>query len=121
MERLIDWLLSGDVSIQYQTRKYLLEQPDSELSALRGRIATEGWGKRFLDARGPGGHWSREFYQIKWQSSHYTLLDLRQLEIEPVPAIGQTLAMILRDHQGGGVSMNRGSPHPGMSVSTVCF
>ncbi len=105
MDQLIDWLLSGDVSIQYQTRKYLLGETAADLAPLRARIATEGWGKRFLDARQPNGHWCREFYQIKWQSSHYTLLDLRQLEIEPVAAIRETLAMILRDHQGADGSL----------------
>lgn len=100
MEQVIQWLLEGDVSIQYQTRKYLLGESNSSMASLRGRIAREGWGKRFLEARRADGHWGRAFYQMKWKSSHYTLLDLRYLEMEPVEAIRQTLAMILGDHQG---------------------
>lgn len=46
--QLIAWLLKGDVSIQYQVHRDLLatEKPD-----LRERIATEGWGAKFLSFR----------------------------------------------------------------------
>lgn len=94
-DQRIEWLLSGDVSIEYQTRKYLLGQSEPELSSLRARIAREGFGKAFLDARLPSGHWGRDFYQVKWVSSHYTLLDLRYLEAEPVREIRETLDLIL--------------------------
>jgi len=95
MNSVIDWLLDGDVCIQYLTKKYLLNAGFDELQYLRKRISTEGWGKRFLDARNPSGHWGRGFYQPKWISSHYTLLDLRYLEIEPVHPIMETLHLIL--------------------------
>jgi hypothetical protein len=76
--QLIDWLLEGDVSIQYQVHRDLLatEKPD-----LRERIATEGWGARFLSFRKGRGHWGQRFYQPKWISTHYTLLDLKNLAI----------------------------------------
>ncbi len=38
-DRLIDWLLAGDVAIQYQARRDLL---DEERPDLRARIAAEG-------------------------------------------------------------------------------
>lgn len=91
----IRWLLEGDVSLQYQTRKYLLLEPEEDLIHLRKRIATEGWGKDLLNARNSTGHWGRDFYQVKWISSHYTLLDLRYLEIEPVEPILETLWLIV--------------------------
>jgi hypothetical protein len=95
MRSIIDWLLEGDPSIQYQTRKYLLDEPEEELKELRSRIAVEGWGAEFLSKRNPSGHWSREFYQVKWVNSHYTLLDLRYLEIEPVQPVLETLDLIV--------------------------
>lgn len=95
MDKVMDWLLAGDVSIEYQTRKYLLGESGPKLDRLRSRIALEGWGKEFLDARLPNGHWGRDFYQVKWISSHYTLLDLRYLEMEAVPPILDTLKLIL--------------------------
>ena len=76
----IAWLLEGEVSIQYQVYRYLLENNRNDLG---NRISTEGWGEKFLSERRPDGHWGRKFYQPKWTSSHYTLLDLRNLCIAP--------------------------------------
>ena len=89
-DQLLQWLLDGDVAIQYQVIRDLLgeERPD-----LRERIATEGWGARFLAAQQENGHWGRDFYQPKWISTHYTLLDLRYLELapdHPAPAEAET-------------------------------
>ncbi len=44
---IIDWLLEGDVAIQYQTKRDLLDSPGEEDRELQQRIASEGWGKRF--------------------------------------------------------------------------
>jgi hypothetical protein len=76
MDQIIDWLLEGDVAIQYQVWRDLL---DSEQPQLRERIAAEGWGEHFLSYRHQDGHWGRAFYQPKWTSTHYTLLDLKHL------------------------------------------
>ena len=79
-DEIIKWLLKGDVSIQYQVHRDLLS---SEQGNLRKRISNEGWGAEFLSRRKPEGHWGMKFYQPKWTSSHYTLLDLRNLCIDP--------------------------------------
>lgn len=79
-DKLIDWLLAGDVSIQYQVHRDLYGE---DKKALQERIAKEGWGSQFLSKRNPKGHWGERFYQPKWTSSHYTLLDLRNLCISP--------------------------------------
>ena len=78
--KVIEWLLAGDVAIQYQTRRDLL---DNERPGLRRRIAREGWGAAYFSARNADGSWGAGFYQPKWTSSHYTLLDLRNLNIDP--------------------------------------
>ncbi|QRN84786.1 hypothetical protein JR334_07265 [Clostridia bacterium] len=95
MDAIVEWLHEGDVSIQYLTRKYLLGEKEEALIRLRKRITTEGWGKSFLDARNSTGHWGKDFYQLRWTCSHYTLLDLRYLEIESVEPIMDTLGLIL--------------------------
>ena len=77
---IIKWLLSGDVSIQYQVHRDLL---GVDRDALRNRIAREGWGRRYLSLRKPDGHWGIKYYQPKWTSSHYTLMDLKNLAISP--------------------------------------
>lgn len=63
---------------------------------LQDRIANEGWGKRFLSNRKSNGHWGMRFYQPKWISTHYTLLDLRNLNLNPnnVP-VKDTIEMVL--------------------------
>jgi hypothetical protein len=106
-DQIIDWLLEGDISIQYQVQRDLL---GSDMPALRERIATEGWGARFLRARRENGHWGRAFYQPKWISTHYTLLDLRNLCFPPDhPQIAETISMLLRDEkvQDGGIDPSR--------------
>ncbi len=80
-QEIIDWLLDGDVSLQYQTQKYLLNADESVLGNLKSRIATEGWGCELLKRQNANGHWGRGFYQPKWISSHYTLLELKYLEM----------------------------------------
>src|SRR5260221_2504023 len=77
---VLGWLLSGDVSIQYQVWRDLFGEARPDL---RLRIAYEGWGARFLSFRHPDGSWGRGFYQPKWTSSHYTLLDLKTLANAP--------------------------------------
>ncbi|WP_420577724.1 hypothetical protein [Ekhidna sp.] len=102
-QELIEWLLRGDVSIQYQVYRDLL---DAERPDLRMRIATEGWGARFLSKRNTNGHWGKRFYEPKWTSTHYTLLDLRNLEISPDhPLIRETIDRILKEEKSpdGGI------------------
>lgn len=90
---MINWLLAGDVSIQYQVHRDLLQ---SERKALQERIAHEGWGARFLRKRHKDGHWGRGFYLPKWTSTHYTLLDLKNLGIQQNhEAIQQSISLIL--------------------------
>ncbi|SCZ79899.1 prenyltransferase/squalene oxidase repeat-containing protein [Acidaminobacter hydrogenoformans] len=112
MDALIKWLMSGDISLKYLTCKYLLHKPEDELDLLRKRIAADGWGKAFLAARNPSGHWGRDFYQVKWISSHYTLLDLRALEIEPAEPIRDTLERILRTCKSVDGSINESHTIP---------
>ena len=66
-QEIIDWLLSGDVSIQYQVFRDLL---GIDKRQLQSRIATEGWGKKLLSQRKDNGHWGKKFYAPKWISSH---------------------------------------------------
>jgi hypothetical protein len=105
---VVDWLLAGDVAVQFQTTRDLLHR---DAVPLRARIAREGHGAALLAARRPDGHWGRSFYQPKWTSSHYTLLELRNLGLDPRhPAAVETVAMILRDerHRDGGLDPTRG-------------
>jgi hypothetical protein len=79
-KQIIEWLLKGDVSIQYQVHRDLLGDDRKDLQA---KIADEGWGKKFLSEQNSNGHWGDRFYQPKWISTHYTLLDLCNLNLPP--------------------------------------
>ena len=101
--QLIAWLLEGDVSIQYQVHRDLLA---SEQPHLRDRIATEGWGAQFLSFRKKEGHWGQRFYQPKWISTHYTILDLKNLNIsQNNKEIRESLLQIIQKLKGpdGGI------------------
>jgi hypothetical protein len=101
--QLIAWLLEGDVSIQYQVHRDLLA---TEKPHLRERIATEGWGAQFLSFRKKEGHWGQRFYQPKWISTHYTILDLKNLAISPInEGIRQSLSQVIQKLKGpdGGI------------------
>ena len=108
--------MSGDVSIQYQTYRDLL---GTDRKDLQENIANEGWGKHFLAKRGSNGHWGQSFYQPKWTSTHYTLLDLRNLCLSrDNEIVKQTIDRILTTCQAedGGIRLG-----PSTSVhSDVC-
>lgn len=104
-QQIIDWLLEGDVSIQYQVWRDLLGVDKRKLQA---SISTEGWGQEYLSKRKPDGHWGDGFYQPKWISTHYTLLDLRNLNLSPTNDIVQeTLELILQNNiaDDGGIQL----------------
>ncbi len=115
-QQIIAWLLKGDVSIQYQVHRDLLERNRKDL---QDRIATEGWGKRFLSKRKPDGNWGQRFYQPKWTSTHYTLLDLRNLNLNPGNVIvNESIEILLNTPKAedGGIRLG-----PSTSVhSDVC-
>jgi hypothetical protein len=85
---------------------------------LQHRIATEGWGAAYLSRRHADGSWGRGFYQPKWISTHYTLLDLRNLAIAPdQPQIRESVIHVLTHHKGAGGGVN---PARSIEESEVC-
>ncbi len=96
--RLKDWLLAGDVSIQYQTKRDLFGIDDLDLQQ---KIHQSGWGRAFLQLQNANGHWGRSFYSPKWISTHYTILDLKNLQIAPAQtAIISILEKIVKEEKG---------------------
>ncbi len=123
---LINWLLKGDVSIQYQTHRDLLGNNREDL---RDRISTEGFGKRLLDLQQGDGHWGGGYYHYKWINTHYTLLELRRLNIKPNKRIMNVIYNIINTLKtnDGGIMPN---PHiwafsdvciNGMDLFTMCY
>ncbi|MFC1509256.1 prenyltransferase/squalene oxidase repeat-containing protein [Candidatus Omnitrophota bacterium] len=116
ISQIIQWLLDGDVSTQYQVHRDLL---GSEQPQLRERISKEGWGARFISCRNDDGHWGRKFYQPKWTSTHYSLMDMKHLGMLPEQKVAQqTVLLIIRDHKGPDGGIN---PSPNIKESDVCL
>jgi len=98
----VQWLMEeeADVSIRYGAARDLLDWPEHRLEPLRRRIGEEGWGARYLAARGENGHWGLGYYSPKWTSTHYTLLELRNLELpRENPIARDAVALSLRQYQ----------------------
>ncbi len=114
-DTLIKWLLESDVSLQYQVYRDLL---NIEKADLKKRISAEGWGARLLACRNSNGHWGYGFYQPKWISSHYTILELRHLEISnDIKEIKDTIHKIVTEEKGEDGGIN---PSGTLKQSDVC-
>lgn len=95
---MLAWLRDQDVAVRYQVERDLLGRDDA---ALRERIGREGAGSVLLAARGANGHWGRGFYQPKWTSSHYTLLELKNMGLSREnPLARETVGVILAENKG---------------------
>ena len=102
---LIEWLLEGDVSIQYQVHRDLLGK---EKPALRKRINKEGFGKTLLSKQQDDGHWGGGYYHYKWINTHYSLLELRRLNAPLAKGVEDIIVNVLTNFktQDGGISTN---------------
>ena len=115
-KKIISWLLDSDVSIRYQVHRDLL---NTDKPALQKKIATEGWGAKFLSLRKDNGHWGERFYQPKWISTHYTLLDLKNLAFpNKNKLIDETIKRILVEERGSDWGVNPGTK---VRISDVCI
>lgn len=104
-QQITEWLLEGDASIQYQAWRDLL---GSDKKNFQDRIAIEGWGLNFLLKQHSNGHWGDRFYQPKWISTHYTLLDLRNINLpNKNEAVQKTIKSVLQNNKAedGGIRL----------------
>lgn len=116
MNDVISWLLEGDVAVQYMTHKLLLDSDSTILAQLQNRIEAEGFGAEFLFHQNPNGHWGIYYYQPKWTSTHYTLLDLKNLGISPTSEPCREMVLKMLDQcqkPNGGMNLSKIIDHPG--------
>jgi hypothetical protein len=92
-----DWLMGGDPAVVWQVEQ-LLGAPEDRVEATRAKVATEGWGRRLLDARHKGGRWASSagsLYSPKWTSTFYTLRLLATLGLDGThPAAVDSCALL---------------------------
>jgi hypothetical protein len=104
--QVTDWLLDSDPSIRWQVMRDVLDRPESEWSAERARVETEGWGARLLAVEDGDGQWAggahfpanfefpgREAFQgpgkpwlgegQPWTSTSHSLSLLREFGLDP--------------------------------------
>jgi hypothetical protein len=72
----LEWLLSGDPAIRWQTLD-LAGATEAAVLRERRKVAREGWGKQLLSVQAPEGTWAGGLYTPKWTSTTYTMLLLR--------------------------------------------
>jgi hypothetical protein len=88
-DNAIEWLLSGDPAIRWQTLQDLTGAPRRAAERERTRISREGWGARLLAEQDPEGTWAGGqssdggLYSPKWTSTTYTMLMLRDFGLAP--------------------------------------
>jgi hypothetical protein len=56
--RALEWLLSGDPSIRWQTFCDLTDAPPEAVARERERVMGDGWGKRLLGLQDPEATWA---------------------------------------------------------------
>ncbi len=88
LEKTTSWLLESQTpSIRYFTLKQIMGLPenDPEVSATRRSIASTPPVSKILEAQRPEGHWvyAKHVYSPKYRSSHWTMLLLTELGLEP--------------------------------------
>ena len=107
---VMDWLMSGDAAIQRMTSKALLEVdlPYEE----------EGYLKRYLALYDPKtGHWGGGVYGPKWISTHYTMLELKYMAIDPDNAAYHTGLCHIMDHEWRTTEMTE--PRDGLDICVL--
>ena len=119
-EAAIQWLLRGDPAIVHQTLRDILHAPVEACDEVRTQIATLGWGADLLHQRNPMDHtWSGKMYSPKWTSTHYTLLLLKNLEIQPLPEIVDSCLLLLKNGfwKDGGINFWSTLKHSEICIS----
>ena len=106
-QTVIDWLLDpehSDPSIRWQVMSDLLGAPESEWSAERAKVETDGWGARLLhledeDGQWAGGAhfpadyvWGGEEPGQPWTSTSHSLSQLREFGL--VPSLDRVRRMV---------------------------
>jgi hypothetical protein len=82
-EKVIQWLLTGDPAIRWQTLRDLAGAAEREVERERRKITRDGWGARLLARQDTEGTWAGGqssdggLYSPKWTSTTYTMLMLR--------------------------------------------
>ena len=118
---VLPWLRSADPSTAYLAARDLEGDDDP---VLRSAIAGSGVGAAILDVRRSDGHWGSGFYQPKWTSTHYSLLELAWLGLDPrEPRAAGSARMVLEAPRcdDGGLNAGLSSPHSDVCINGMAL
>jgi hypothetical protein len=124
-QEILGWLMEGDPAVRWQVQRDLLDEPAAVHEAERARVATEGWGARYLTEQDASGTWSQALYSPKWVSTHYTLLTLLRIGLPPDQPQAVQAARILLDRgflDDHGINFSEGKGvHAETCISGMCL
>jgi hypothetical protein len=104
-----DWLLDTDPAIRWQVMRQLTDASPDEVAAERERVAVEGWGAELLALQADDGRWdggtyrpgwideSKPFFDA-WTATHFSLVLLRELGLEPNSQAAQRAVSLVREN-----------------------
>ena len=102
----VEWLLQGDVSIRFQTKRDLLKHSKKDLLVKQRKTNSKGWCANLLSLQDEHGPWNQGFYTPKWTSTTYTLALLRRLNLDPENEQARKACALLAENginEGGGI------------------
>src|SRR3989442_5362412 len=104
---VVRWLLDSDPSIRWQVMRYLTDESDEAVAAVRSRVATEGWGARLLSLQSGDGNWGGcALAYPSWASTMETLMLLRELGLDPASEEARNAISLVRDKSTWGPDHN---------------
>lgn len=77
------WLLDSDPSIKWQVMKDLMDAPETDVTAVRERVAMEGYGAALLALQREDGTWAGEAWNPNLDSTMHALWLLQELGVDP--------------------------------------
>ena len=111
-----DWLLDSDPALRWQVLRDVVGASPEEIAAERARVATEGWGARFLGEQAEDGLWDAGTYRPgwipperdgfdAWSGTHFSLQQLVDFGLDPESpqarlAIGRVRENVRWEHDG---------------------
>ena len=99
----LHWLLDSDPAIRWQVMRDLMHESEAAVAAERARVANEGWGATLLDRQGPDGNWEGGIYMCPgWIATSDTLLELKQLGVDPNNSRVKRAIALVRDSTSWG-------------------
>jgi hypothetical protein len=104
----MDWLLEGDPALRWQVMRDLTDTPPAEVATERARVATEGWGAALLELQADDGQWDSGTYRPgwaeddkpffdAWTATHFSLVLLRELGVDPASPAARRAIERIRD------------------------